>query len=131
MVKSMIDFSKPVQTKRGHSVEILSTNTGDPMNPVAGILSLNCGKRLAGWKSDGTHRKMRITGSDAWNLQNVPPPPPPEVVRFSKLSGDPEAGGVKLGLWRKKAPKLGPQDTGILKLTCVDGKPVSAEIIAA
>ena len=127
----MIDFSKPVQTVRGDPVEILSTDTGDRNNPIAGIICGRFGRKLSGWNAKGIHLRLRATGRVDWNLQNVPPPPPPEVVRFSKLSGDPEAGGVKLGLWRKKAPKLGPQDTGILKLTCVDGKPTKAEVIPA
>lgn len=127
-----IDLSKPVQTRRGEPVEILIKDSGDPFKPVVGVVLTHFGpKRLLAWDTHGRRQPLPPPGYPrarltALDLVNVPPP---EVVRYSRLSGDPENGGVKLGLWLKRPPKRLPTDTGVLKLTCVDGVPTKAEIV--
>lgn len=130
----MIDLSKPLETRKGHAVTILTTESGDPKAPVVGVIETPVGKRVAWWGSNGEVPMPSFVSPHGRNilflkgLRNKPEEP---VVRYSRLSGDPENGGVRLGLWRKTQPKTKPTDTGILKLSCVDGIPVSAEIIAA
>lgn len=78
----MIDFTKPVQTRDGRPVEILSANGRGP-KPIKGYVADNID--LCSWTTDGKIYQgdtMFERGSDLVNV------PPPKKVMYINVYGD-------------------------------------------
>jgi hypothetical protein len=61
----MIDFTKPIQTRDGHPVEIISTNLRGP-HPVIGYVGNS--KTFDQWTAEGKY----ALGAGCFDLVNVP-----------------------------------------------------------
>lgn len=68
----MLDLKKPVQTRSGQSVRILTTDRQGEY-PVVGLISYASGEeRVETWALDGRNYKLGLP--DSMDLVNTPPP---------------------------------------------------------
>lgn len=66
----MIDWTKPIRTKRGHSVRVLCTNWKEPGYPVVALVTTSpCIEALLSFSLEG---KFVSNSQSVYDLENIP-----------------------------------------------------------
>lgn len=125
-VAPKLDLSKPVQTRDGRSVRLITTDGGSGTFPVIGLIA---GAEVPqAWRPTGHFFGLDSDGGSCFDLVNVPPV---RSVGYRTISAE---SGVRLGGWHcstlEEAQRLsgvGNWD-GVLAVTVEDGKVVAVEL---
>lgn len=127
---TQIDFTKPVQTREGCPVRILTTEANNPEYPVVGLVTGEYGDETPeSWTKDG----FIYVGAPAGNYMNLVQAPNRTItyhnVYAPVVGPHPYLGeGCREPADAIDSARADFERIGLLKLTLEDGKPVSAEI---
>ena len=131
----MIDLNKPVQTRDGRKARILATDVAHETYPVAAAVTSANGKEeyIEAYTALGTYTKG--ISENYMDLVNVPVRE--ETFRTFKFYGfNGLDNGLSLGGWPGETAEdvrhmVGSMWDGVVKVTTLDGKFVSAEVVTA